>query len=158
MTKPILKMLIGLPGAGKSTYIKNNYSSFDGVVLSTDSYIENKAIEQNSLYSDVFKDYIKEAEQNMLSELRYAIKNNENIIWDQTNLTIKSRRKKLNMIPDIYFKEAIVFSISNKELIRRIEKREKEEGKHIPFYILQNMKKSFEMPTKDEGFDVIQLI
>lgn len=157
--KPKFIMLVGLPGSGKSTYIKKVLSkNSDFVILSTDDYIEQKAREENSTYSEVFQKNIKEATRNMNNELQSAVKEHKNIIWDQTNLTANSRKKKLANIPDIYSKEAIVFKISDNELLKRLEKRKEEEGKEIPSHVLKNMKNSFEMPTEDEGFNEVRLI
>jgi len=152
-------MLVGLPASGKSTYIKSVLQKNpDFTVLSTDDYIEHKAREQKSTYSEVFQTYIKEATRNMYNELQSALKERKNIIWDQTNLTANSRKKKLANVPNIYFKEAIMFIISDDELLKRVAKRKEEDGKEIPLHVLRNMKNNFEIPTKDEGFDKIKVM
>ena len=87
-----------------------------------------------------------------MDDLNFAKEEGFNIIWDQTNLNIKSRNKKLQLL-DGYYKIAIVFAQpSNYELQRRLESRP---GKNIPFYIINSMIDSYEEPTLEEGFDEI---
>jgi tRNA uridine 5-carbamoylmethylation protein Kti12 len=75
------------------------------------------------------------------------------IIWDQTNLDSKTRRKKLQKIPSDYVKFAFVFDTpSDETLNERIEQRK---DKVIPRNILDGMISRFESPTEAEGFDVI---
>lgn len=156
---PKFIMLVGLPGSGKSTWIKDGTTEqSDFVVISTDNYIERKAVEEGSTYSEVFSKYIRQATSSMIDKMRDAVTKRKNIILDQTNLTVKSRRKKLANVPHIYFKEALVFCIPDDELFERLEKRKIEEGKHIPSHVIENMSSSFEMPTEDEGFDEVRLI
>jgi len=156
---PWVMMLVGLPGSGKSTWIKNcqkdifEYMGLDFVVLSTDDYIEEKAKQEGKTYSEVFKKYIDEAGAHMFEELRSAIEDNRSVIWDQTNLTRKSRASKLAKFPKHYNKIAIVFCTSDEELERRLKERGEKTGKVISLEIIQSMKNQFELPSKDEGFD-----
>lgn len=143
-------ILVGIPASGKSTWVK----SFKGtaIILSTDNYIEAFAQVQGKTYSEVFDSTIKEATSRMMDDLNFAKEEGFNIIWDQTNLNIKSRNKKLQLL-DGYYKIAIVFAQpSNYELQRRLESRP---GKNIPFYIINSMIDSYEEPTLEEGFDEI---
>lgn len=144
-----LYMLIGVPGAGKSTWIKNQ--SYDAVVLSSDDYIEKVAAKQGLTYNDVFKDAIPGAAANLKRELKAAIEADQDIIWDQTNLTVKSRREKLKMVPDSYRKVAVFFSIP-KDLRDRLATRP---GKTIPEPVILTMINQLTPPTKEEGFDEI---
>ena len=106
----IVYMLIGVPAAGKSTWISSQ--KFDGstVVFSSDNHIESYAKSLNKTYNDVFKQYANTATQLMMQDLKDAIKDGYDIVWDQTNTTATSRRKKLQKIPQHYKKIAVVFS------------------------------------------------
>lgn len=149
-------MMVGIPCSGKSTYVRNEYSNW--VVLSTDDYIEEKAKEVGKTYGDVFKLYIKEAEQNLNRQLRAAIENNENIVWDQTNGTVKSRAKKLKSIPSQYHKTAIVVGVDLDVALRRNEERSCKTGKFIPESVIKSMHSGQQPPTKEEGFDLVVTI
>ena len=50
--KPFAVMMIGLPGSGKSTWIKANLPGVK--VLSTDDFIDQYAAEKGKTYSEVF--------------------------------------------------------------------------------------------------------
>lgn len=147
---PILYVLVGVPGAGKSTYIKNHLK---GVILSTDDYIEKIASETGKTYNEVFsKETMREAISELNSNLSKAIFNKENIIWDQTNLSVKKRASILAEFKGTdYEKIAVVFPTPNEEeWKRRLNSRP---GKTIPIHVLNSMAKSLEYPTIAEGFD-----
>lgn len=149
-----LFILVGLPASGKSTYIRDILSvEFpDAIVVSTDNHIEQYATSMNKTYNQVFSDYIKPATSLTLDDVEYAFENKKDVIWDQTNLTVDSRKKKLNMFPN-YEKHCIVFETPVEyEHDRRLQSRP---GKNIPYHVIKSMKNSFQEPTKDEGFDTI---
>jgi heterogeneous nuclear ribonucleoprotein U len=152
--RPILWMLIGLPGSGKSTWVNKHQYRTDRFtyVTSTDNIIDDIAAQSGKTYNDVFKDNIKFAEKTMYAEVMAAVKADGDIIWDQTNLTKKSRAKKLIMIPDHYIKYAVVFPTPEQLLLQRLASRP---GKTIPSYVIEGMIDTFEMPELSEGFDAI---
>ena len=154
---PVLWMLVGVPGSGKSTWITSKFDHVevhdDICVASTDDYIDVYARKNNSTYDEVFKEYIKTAEKLMYGCVKNAVEGNCDIIWDQTNLTRKTRAKKLIMIPDRYRKVAVVFPTPElEELGRRLASRP---GKTIPKHVMDSMIASFQYPEYDEGFDEI---
>lgn len=146
---PTLYMLIGVPGSGKTTWIKNN--RHDAMVLSTDDKIEAEAAKLGKTYSEVFGDAIKRATSEMQVDLTRAVRDRRNIIWDQTNLTRKSRKSKMSQIPKDYHKIAVFFSVPP-DLRERLANRP---GKTIPEPIIISMINQLEPPSKDEGFDEI---
>jgi predicted kinase len=151
-----LIMMCGIPCAGKSTYIRRgteNTDTFDEyVILSTDDYIEEYARSVDKSYNEVFDDVITEATTKMFEQLDYAIQHEKSILWDQTNLTKKSRKQKLKRIPDTYTKTVVVLPIELEDAIIRNSQRA---NKFIPRSVITRMYHQFQMPTEDEGFDVI---
>jgi predicted kinase len=147
-------MMVGVPGSGKSTWIANqNFDWTKTMVVSTDAIIDQRAAEQGKTYSEVFQKEIKSATTKMNLNLKNAIANNMDIVWDQTNLTAKSRASKLSQIPDNYNKVAVFFSTPpDIELKRRLDSRP---GKTIPANIVLGMKSQLEKPTTSEGFDKV---
>lgn len=149
---PKLYMLIGVPGSGKSTWIQNQNWAADHVVVGTDEFVENYAKQVGSTYNEVFKDYMPKAVELMADQVVQAREANKNIIWDQTSTTVKSRRRKLNMLRD-YEHIAVVFWTPEKdELARRLANRP---GKNIPDDVMRSMIANFKMPTEEEGFSEI---
>jgi predicted kinase len=149
-----LIMLCGIPTCGKSTFVENGLKTIDRsyVILSTDSYIERKALQYEMTYNDVFNTYIYEATKALNESLRIAVSFDKHIVWDQTNLTPKVRRKKLQKIPNHYLKTAVWFDVSLEDAMIRNQQRP---GKIIPGEVLKNMHKSFIPPNESEGFDLI---
>ena len=78
------------------------------------------------------------------------------VIWDQTNVTAKTRGKKLNRVPAHYEKVAVYFvTPADAELKQRLANRP---GKTIPANIVMGMVSQLEMPTAEEGFDRIIVV
>jgi predicted kinase len=149
-------MLVGIPCSGKSTYVeklkKLDYWK-DAVILSTDNYIEQYAKSIGKTYNEVFDDVISDASQELEMELNWSKSKGRNLIWDQTNLSVKARRKKLSKLPSIYKRSAVYFEISLEEALERNKHRE---GKFIPESILKRMYHQFEKPTISEGFYYVE--
>ena len=154
---PTLYMMIGVPGSGKSTWLKSKgVPNANSVVLSSDHYIDQAADEAGKTYNDVFKDTIKAATATMHDDLEFGVLNELDLYWDQTNTGVKSRAKKLQKVPDHYEKVAVVFPTPDKEeLAKRLDSRP---GKQIPPHVMQSMISNLEMPLKDEGFDRIEVV
>jgi len=144
--------LIGVPGSGKSTWVKNQIWALGLSVVSTDNFVEAYADAQGRTYSEVFKDYMPTAIDLMIQQVAFARQHGHTVIWDQTSTTVASRRKKFRMLPD-YQHIAVVFKTPDpEELSRRLASRP---GKIIPEEIVQDMINRFEMPTLAEGFQEI---
>lgn len=151
---PKAYILIGVPGSGKSTWISKAPVDWNNtVVASTDNYVEQEAKRQGKTYTEVFKDVMPAAVNNMAQTVVNAVKNNQDIIWDQTSTTRHTRAKKIRMLPSNYEIIAVVFPTPNKnELQRRLMNRP---GKTIPDEIVNDMISKYEEPSESEGFDKI---
>lgn len=146
---PRCYQLVGVPGSGKSTWIRDQIWALGMNVVSTDAWVEAYATKQNQTYSEVFDQYMPTAVQLMADHVVFCRDNNLDVIWDQTSTTVKSRQKKFAMLPD-YEHVAVVFATPEPaELERRLNSRP---GKTIPWNVMQGMIKHFEEPTEQEGF------
>jgi predicted kinase len=145
-------MLVGLPYSGKSTLIQTS-NLRDYTLVSSDAEVQAYAKSLGKTYNDVFKDYIDQAMANAQKTMQDAFREGKNVVLDQTNLTVASRRKKLAQVPKDYRRTCIVVEAPSKEeLDKRIEERT---SHRIPNFVLDNMRKMYQYPTLDEGFDVI---
>ena len=152
---PKLYMLIGVPASGKSTWREQFFETNRAMIISTDDTLEDIAATQNKTYNDVFKDNIKFANKLMDIHMRVALESDMDIVWDQTNLTVKSRKGKLDKVPEHYEKIAVVFlTPEDAEWQRRLDRP----GKSIPQNILMGMRDSMQFPEPEEGFDKIQVV
>ena len=152
---PELVMLCGIPCSGKSTYVNKllTYEYWkDAIILSTDNYIEEQAKRLGMTYNEVFQDCIDEATRQLEMSFVGAKEEGKRIIWDQTNLSIKTRKKKLIKVPSIYKRTVVWFRVDLEEALKRNGTRE---GKFIPESILKRMYHQFEVPTLEEGFDFV---
>lgn len=157
MSTPQLYVLIGLPGSGKSTWTEKFLAlnqKEEYVIVSSDAIIERYAKERGQTYSEVFSDVSGFAMKEMSAVADNAFKNKLNVIWDQTNMSIKKRKSILQRAKG-YNKIAVDFDVSDRELQRRLDERAANTGKFIPKSVIDSMAKSYDAPTKDEGFDQI---
>jgi predicted kinase len=157
--KPIAYLLVGVPGSGKSTWA-DPYLTKDGFQLvSTDAYIENTATMLGKTYGEIFKATIGEATKIMEDSINKFMAASQNMVWDQTNLSMKSRREKLNKLLDAgYDVTAVAFEIPTTELENRRKSRELATGKHIPANICESMGKTYQRPTRLEGFKRVIIV
>jgi predicted kinase len=154
-------MMIGFPGCGKSTWVKNNVDDLNStsrpVVHSSDNIIEEWAKNRGKTYSDIFSDSIELATKKFFRDLTDSFENGDNVLVDRTNLSINSRKKILQMVPkDQDYKKIAVHVFCNEdELFNRLNNRV---GKSIPENVIRSMIKSFQEPSLEEGFDDIYKI
>lgn len=158
LDSPALIMMCGLPCSGKSTWIKTfvENSTLDWTVISSDNIIDEMCEKEGVTYSEGFSRFVSAAGQEMNRRAKQAFAEGKNIIWDQTNLTVKSRRGKLKTaVEKSYDIGAVVFNVDPKIIKQRNIKRSEEIGKFIPEQVIANMESSFVAPTREEGFKTI---
>jgi predicted kinase len=149
---PTVYVLVGVPGSGKSTWIRNQDWALGLTVVSTDAFVEDYARSQGKTYSEVFDEYMPTAVDLMTKQVVFAREHDHTIIWDQTSTTVASRARKFRMLPD-YKHIAVVFPTPTAdELATRLASRP---GKIIPDHVVSDMIDQFEQPTLEEGFDEI---
>lgn len=155
---PKITILVGVPACGKSTWREENWG--DAIVISRDDVMMKYAHDnidgsENMTYSDVWKylednDLHKEVDKIEQTIFRQAVKDNDDIIIDRTNMSAKSRRKWLSNVPKTYEKEAIVFATVYEDVYSRNKKRAEDTGKNIGNWIIGNMMRQFIIPTYAE--------
>ena len=149
---PKCYQMIGVPGSGKSTWIRNQIWALGLTVISTDAFVEAYAEQQGRTYNQVFEDYMPRAVDLMAEQVIFAREHGHSVIWDQTSTTVTSRRKKFRMLPD-YEHIAVVFGTPEPaELARRLASRP---GKSIPDHVMLSMLQNLKEPTLEEGFQEI---
>ena len=144
--------MIGVPGSGKSTWIRNQDWALGLTIVSTDAFVEAYAEQQGRTSNEVFQDYMPTAVDLMAQQVVFAREHGHSVIWDQTSTTVASRRKKFRMLPD-YEHIAVVFGTPEPaELARRLAGRP---GKSIPDHVMLSMLQNLKEPTLEEGFQEI---
>jgi len=165
MSQPVCTVMVGLPATGKSTLVIFQELLYEKIeqplfIYSTDKFIEEAASHFGITYDEAFEDNIKNATVSMNALLDTAIKEKNDVIFDQTNLGVGKRRKIINRMKQAGYQvrcDCIVPPTSDydgdkEDWVQRLANRP---GKTIPQNVLTNMMESFIMPTIEEGFDMI---
>lgn len=161
-----LIILAGLPCSGKSTYrneyLKNNPDTF---VVSRDDFLEvffikemNEKLSYNNMYFTVHHDEEQLKKFNReFEELITEASKKDKVLIDMTMLSLSSRRKMLSKFNKHKATCKMIFT-DNETLNNRNLKRFAETGKKINNSVIDNMKKSFTLPVKEEGFESVEII
>lgn len=156
-------MLVGVPAAGKSTWLENEFQG-ECVVISTDKILEEIADHYGQTYDGVFEKYIKVAERMMWEEFDNSVAAGWNtIIIDRTNLSVNARRKFFERLKNFHYGhgyqlEAVVFPLPGSDLLTEEEwkfRLNNRPGKTIPENVLKSMVNSFQFPLTNEGFSKV---
>jgi predicted kinase len=144
--RPTFIMLVGIPGSGKSTYAK--YSMNESTKYFSSDAIRKELWGDENCQQEHYKVF------NLMQERTLeALKNGYDVIYDATNLTRKSRRGIMNLLPTYVKAKCIIVWASIEECIKRDTERERSVGEEV----IKTMCRRFEAPFYDEGFDEIEL-
>lgn len=156
--QPLLIMLIGPPGAGKTTWRHNYVRQCNAPVphvVSTDDVIEREAAQSGVSYDQAFNATDMTALMSTtLEDFARIVAHGCDTIIDRTNLTIGARQRWLGRCPSQYVRVAVVFEPDPYVLADRLVTRQSQTGKHVPVEVITDMIMSYEPPTEDE-FDHI---
>lgn len=139
-------MTIGIPGCGKSTYMKKNYP--DAVYLSSDE------LRQELLGDVTCQDNNDIVFYTMRKRAVDALNEGKDVIYDATNITRKSRAQILKECPLVVQKIAMVIWAP----IGVCKSRDEERKRTVGHQVIDVMLKRFQPPFWDEGFNDIQVI
>ena len=159
MPKPVCTVMVGLPAAGKSTLVHEVLETYpDAFVYSIDEVIERCAAQNNFTYDQAWPEFAAYATKLMNEKLAIAIRSKQDIIWDQTNLGLKKRRRIINRVKQAGY-TVVCESIAPPKTVediaewnRRLHSRE---GKTLPEPVIHDMVQRYVAPTAEEGFDMI---
>lgn len=147
-------VMVGPPGGGKSTVVDALITQdHSKIVISPDEYRErfcngNRGCQTKNkeVWSAVYSDL----------ERLFIERPNNDIIFDATMINSKKRKPLLDIVKKAghYNIVAVVVKPDTKTILAQNLKRKWS----VPEHIVKNMIRSFEMPTKEEGFDEVIVI
>lgn len=153
--RPTCYHLVGLPGSGKSTWISKQKWISECHVISPDRYIELEAMKLGKTFSDIYTEYIRTALGLMYYHVRSVKDDGKDIVWEQTNTTIKERKKRFKLLPGHDHIAVVFCPPALEELKLRLANRT---GREVPLKVLQRYINNWDPPTKDEGFKEIWVV
>ncbi len=152
MNKPILYVMMGLPASGKSTFADEIATSQNATIISSDA-IRKEWYGDESIQGNPAKIF-----EEMRKRTVSVLENGRNVVYDATNLTLKSRSFLRNYSPLLKIRNKIkihgVLCVTPYDACcERNSKRERV----VPMEAMNRMLKSFTPPMFSEGFDFIFL-
>ncbi|MHA1148909.1 MAG: AAA family ATPase [Promethearchaeota archaeon] len=152
---PILLMTIGIPGSGKSTWIRNNKDLKDYIIVSPDLIRKEITGEISNVEKD--RKVWKLAKKRVKKEL----KKGHNVILDATNVNGENRRKFLHGLPKCKL-QAKIFTISPINAKKRImdDIMAEKDRSHVPGEVIDAMYQRFLTEStleqlEEEGFKIL---
>ena len=145
-----LYITVGLPGSGKSTYVKNFIKDKEIEYLSSDSLraVYGKSEEDQTVTPLVFGHIKRKVDE--------FLKDGKNVLVDATSVNRKERSDYIKTAKKYDAKVvAIVFKMDRQGLIERNKKRGEQGGRVVPDWVIDKMLNKFEEPSYDEGIDVM---
>lgn len=141
----MLTLMCGLPGSGKSTYLKNRILPRETIILCSDDF--RLVLTGRSFHEP--------AEDSVWSHVKIAarvlLKQNYHVIIDCTNLTVERRKNWINLADEIGVHTCCLWQ--NVPISIAIERnKNRSEEKVVPSEAMKRMIDNFVPPMKEEGF------
>ncbi|MFO8017686.1 MAG: ATP-binding protein [Promethearchaeia archaeon] len=154
--KPIFIMTIGIPGSGKTHWVRNNIPNNKFNIVCPDLIRK----EVTGRISDVSQDdLVWDIAKNRVTD---ALKKGMNVVLDATNVNQKDRRKFVKTLPphQLFAKR---FEVSPKTAKKRIQKdiESQKDRSHVPQDVVDSMHEQFVRSCSaedlhEEGFQLIE--
>lgn len=155
MEKSKIYLMCGIPGAGKSTYLKHRFSQSPMTVISRDEIRFSIVREDEEYFShedEVYKEFI--------GQIKDALKFEAEVFVDATHLNEASRAKTLRSLGKslkdvevniIWVRVPLEVALAQNE--NRIGTRS-----YVPKSVIRRMYSQLTKPSKEEGFDHIYVV
>ena len=144
-----LYLMCGVPGAGKSTFLKNHIKEENSIIISRDAirFSIVKPDEEYFSHEDEVLDIFWE-------QINKALAEGKNTFVDQTSLTPRARKWLLQHVEGYKHANLIWIDENLETCLKRNELRRGTRA-YVPRSVIRRMFSQFIEPSLDEGFDYI---
>lgn len=151
---PILYVMCGIPGAGKSTWVRNYCTPYDSIHISRDEIRFNMVKATEPYFSKerkVFKEFIK--------QIKEGLEQGQDVFADATHINFASRNKILQAINhNLYDEVQIIYIDTPLDIAIKQNELRRFTRSYVPPEVIEKMYSQFEEPTFDEGFSTIYIV
>ena len=141
-----LFLMCGVPGAGKSTFLKNRVKKDSSVIISRD-VIRFSIVKPDEEYFSHEDEVLKI----FWGQINKALAENKNVFVDQTSLTPKARKWLLQHVNGYDHANLIWIDEDIQTCLERNEMRRGTRA-YVPRSVIRRMNEQFIEPSLEEGF------
>lgn len=155
MKQQNLWILVGIPGSGKSTWVKNNLEKFDNsVIISRDNIRFHLTPEDQPYFINEKKVF-----QMYVNNINLALRQYENIFCDATHINWSSRRKLLEAL-DLKDQVRVNVLIATTPLEECLRRNAQRSGRAcVPETAIRRIHRSYTDPVEDPyDYNLIAII
>ena len=139
---PILYIMVGVPGSGKTTFAKKLATARDAIHISSDAIRKALTGDENNQTAN------KLVFPMMHTGIRVALKNGHNVIADATNITERNRYMLVMQAAGTMAR--VVFVVMDTPFSECLE-RNWNRDRVVPDYAMKRMIDEYTIPTANEG-------